>query len=117
MRPTGNASALVDIRAGDNVTFVLAAKTTSSWLALGLSRDGTGMKGMDVALLVRDDVRGHVVTVLHHILYQYLSLCSFLSNPAFLDVHIIVFLECVGRATRRPSVSRIAGRSTTLCLC
>jgi hypothetical protein len=43
--------------AGDNnMTFVLAARTMSSWLALGLSRDGTGMKGMDVALLLRQEV-------------------------------------------------------------
>jgi hypothetical protein len=40
-----------------NITFIMAARTVSSWLALGLSREGTGMKGMDVALLRRNEVR------------------------------------------------------------
>lgn len=39
-----------------NITFVLAARTVSPWLALGLSREGSGMKGIDVALLRRDEV-------------------------------------------------------------
>lgn len=39
-----------------NITFVLAARTASAWLALGLSREGSGMKGMDVALLRREKV-------------------------------------------------------------
>jgi hypothetical protein len=44
-----------------NITFVLAARTVSPWLALGLSREGSGMKGMDVALLRRDEVRSGIL--------------------------------------------------------
>lgn len=44
------------LQAGDNVTFVMAVQTSAAWVAMGLSRDGTGMKGMDVALLRREEV-------------------------------------------------------------
>jgi hypothetical protein len=97
MRPTGNASAPVDIRADDNVTFVLAAKTMSPWLALGLSRDGTGMKGMDVALLLRDDVRGHVVTVcaIYSIsIFGVLSFQSRILGHARYLYYMVVFVFC-----------------------
>lgn len=41
---SGNASS--SLRAGDNVTFMVAARTMSSWVALGLSRDGTDRKSV-----------------------------------------------------------------------